>query len=174
MALFGLADIAAFVQPFADAYANSKAMSATTTAVHIGGLLAGGGLAIATDRTVLRTSLNDGLAQRAVLTNLASTHKLVVTALVAIVISGLAFLSADIKTFGVSPVYWTKMALVALLLLNGLRLRRAEARLQHSAVTLDNVEPVSPRDWRALRQSATTSLILWFTIMVLGVVLANS
>ncbi|MEP6762914.1 MAG: hypothetical protein ABJB66_01325 [Gemmatimonadaceae bacterium] len=174
MAPIGLEQIAALVQPFADLYANSKALSATTTVVHLGGLLGGGGLAIATDRTVLRTSKFDGLAQRNVLTDLSSTHRLVVTALVAIVLSGLVFLSADIKTFGVSRVYWTKMAVVGLLLLNGLRLWGIESRLKASAALGDEIEPLPDNEWRALRQSATVSLLFWFSIMTLGVVLANS
>ena len=171
---FNLEQITAFVQPFADVYAGSKAMSATTTAIHIGGLLGGGGLAIATDRAVLRTSRSDGVAQRNVLVDLSGTHSLVVMALAAIVLSGLVFLLADIKTFAVSKVYWAKMTLVALLLINGVRLWKIESRLNAAAVVGDGMQPLPDSDWRALRQSATVSLLFWFTIMVLGVVLANS
>lgn len=174
MFTIGLEQITAFVQPFADFYSGSKAMSATTTAIHIGGLLGGGGLAIATDRAVLRTLQTDGAAQRSVLVDLSGTHKLVVMALAAIVLSGMAFLLADVKTFAVSKVYWIKMTMVALLLLNGLRLWKIESRLKAAAVLGNEMQPLPDTDWGALRQSATVSLLFWFTIMVLGVVLANS
>ncbi|MEP6780067.1 MAG: hypothetical protein ABJC26_09275 [Gemmatimonadaceae bacterium] len=174
MIAISLEQITTLLQPIADVYANSKALSATTTAVHIGGLLGGGGLAIATDRAVLRTPKFDGLAQRNVLIDLSGTHKLVVTALSAIVLSGLVFLAADIKIFAVSPVYWIKMSLVALLLLNGLRLWRIESRLKASTALGNAADPLPDNEWRALRQSATISLLFWFAIMILGVVLANS
>ncbi len=166
--------IAAFVQPFADFYASSKALSATTTTLHIGGLLAGGGLAIATDRTVLRIPLDDSRAQRSAVLDLAATHRFVIGALVAIGFSGAMFLAADVKTFAVSPVYWVKMALVLLLLLNGLRLSRAETNVNRSTSDVGREAVVARSEWSVLRQSATLSLLLWFTIMTLGVVLANS
>ena len=169
-----LEQIGAWVQPLADVYSSSKAMSATTTAFHIGGLLGGGGLAIATDRAVLRVPKDDGAAQRSVLTDLSGTHTLVILALLAIVVSGLVFLAADIKTFAVSKVYWVKMALFAVLLLNGIRLSRIETRLKKAAAMAGDSAPLPAGDWSALRTSATTSLLFWFTIMVLGVVLANS
>ncbi len=166
--------IAAMVQPFADFYSGSKALSAATTVMHIGGLLAGGGLAIATDRTVLRVSPDNARAQRVALLDLAATHRLVIGALVAIAISGAMFLAADVKTFAVSRLYWTKMAFVFALLLNGLRLWRAETRVNRSTRELGDAAAVSAGEWGVLRQSAILSLILWFTIMTLGVVLANS
>ena len=166
--------VAAIVQPFADFYASSKAMSAVTTTLHIGGLLAGGGLAIATDRAVLRVPRDDWRAQRTALFDLAATHRLVIGALVAMGLSGAMFLAADVKTFAVSRVYWIKMALVLVLLLNGLRLRRAETRVNRSTQEAGADALVSPPEWAVLRQSAILSLLLWFTIMTLGVVLANS
>ena len=162
-----------FTQPFAAVYADSKVLSVGTTLMHIGGLLAGGGLAIATDRAVLRVSPLDGLMQRNVLEDLASTHKLVIGAIAVIVVSGLMFLAADAKTFLVSPLYWIKMSAVALLLLNGLRLWRAESRLQKSFSLLAAAEPMPTSAWRALRGGAVTSLVLWFSVMTLGVVLAG-
>ena len=166
--------VAALVQPFADFYADSKPLAIGTTVAHIGGMLAGGGLAIATDRAVLRMPLHDGRGQRAVLEDLASTHRLVIGSITVSLISGLAFLAADLKTFLASPVYWTKMGAVLLLLLNGLRLWRAEGRLQKSAIASDGTAPMPPAEWRALRGGAITSLVLWFAVMLLGVVLEGS
>lgn len=161
-------------QPFADIYSDSKPLSVGTTIVHVGGLLAGGGLAITTDRAVLRMPLNDAVGQRNVLTDLAATHSLVITALGALVVSGLMFLAADVKTFLVSPLYWAKMGSFLLLMLNGLRLWRAEDRLAHSTRMLDASEPMPISDWKSLRAGAITSLVLWFLIMALGVVLESA
>jgi fumarate reductase subunit D len=166
--------IAAIVQPFADIYSNSKPLSVGTTIAHVGGLLAGGGLAITTDRAVLRMPLGDAAGQRAVLEDLATTHTLVITSLGTIVVSGLMFLAADVKTFLVSPLYWVKMACVAILLLNGLRLWRAEHRLGHSTRILEASAPMPAREWRALRVGAITSLVFWFVIMALGVALESA
>ncbi|MEO7362035.1 MAG: hypothetical protein ABI120_17015 [Gemmatimonadaceae bacterium] len=164
----------ALAQPFADVYADNKVLSIGTTMLHIGGLLAGGGLAIATDRAVLRATPLHGAAQRAVLEDLASTHKLVVSAIGVSVVSGLLFLAADVKTFLTSPVYWVKMAGVLLLLVNGLRLWRAEGRLRKSMSMSASPEALPAAEWQALRGGAITSLVLWFAVMALGVVLEGS
>jgi len=164
----------ALAQPFADVYADSKVLSTGTTMLHIGGLLAGGGLAIATDRAVLRATQLNGAVQRAVLEDLASTHKLVVSAIGVLLVSGLMFLAADVKTFLTSPVYWVKMSGVFLLLLNGLRLWRAEGRLHKSVSSSTSPDALPPAEWRALRGGASTSLVLWFAVMAMGVVLEGS
>lgn len=169
-----LEKLVAFVQPFADVYSENKVLSVGTTMLHIGGLLAGGGLAIATDRSVLRMPIQDGAGQRSVLDDLASTHKLVIGSIGVLLISGLMFLAADLKTFFTSTVYWIKMAAVALLLLNGLRLWRAESRLQKSVTLVPGSAPMPEAEWRALRGGAITSLVLWFVVMALGVVLEGS
>ncbi len=169
-----LEKLIALAQPFADVYAEHKVLSIGTTMLHIGGLLAGGGLAIATDRAVLRMPSQYGVGQRAVLDDLATTHTLVVSAIGVLLVSGLMFLAADVKTFLTSPVYWVKMSGVFLLLLNGLRLWRAEGRLQQSVSKSGGTEPMPPAEWRALRGGAITSLVLWFAVMALGVVLEGS
>lgn len=166
--------LTALAQPFADVYSDSKVLSVGTTMLHIGGLLAGGGLAIATDRAVLRMPATNGAGQRAVLDDLASAHKLVIGAIAVLAISGLMFLAADIGTFLVSPVYWTKMTAVLLLLLNGLRLWRAEGRLRKSVAQTGTEEPMPAAEWRALKSGAIASLVLWFAILALGVVLEGS
>ena len=174
MPLPGLEQLDAFLQPFATAFADSKLLSMSVTVVHVGGMLAGGGLAITTDRAVLRMPEHNAAGQRAVLDDLSATHKMVIASLVVIGLSGLTFLAADIKTFAVSPLYWTKMFMVFLLLLNGLRLWSAEGRLKKSVLSLPHAAPMPLREWRALRIGAITSLVLWFTIMALGVILGNS
>lgn len=173
MVMGPLDQLAAVVQPFADFYADSKALIVGATTMHIGGLLAGGGLAISCDRSILRCPRKDGLAQRRVLSDIKSTHVIVITALACIVTSGLLFLAADLTTFVSSPVYWFKMSVVAVLLLNGVRLQRAEKRLNAAAWLLIDDAPLEQKSWNTLRISAVTSVVAWFTILFCGAVLAN-
>ena len=83
-----------------------------------------------------------------------------------VVVSGLALLTSDIETFWGSWIYWGKMALVVLLLINGLMMTRTEKTL-----TADT-SGQSP-GWDSLRRTAVTSLMLWFAIALAGVALAN-
>jgi len=158
--------IVQFFQPWNDYYSHSKGAETVVQFLHIGSLLLAGGLAITTDRGTLR-------AVRGVLTDrsqhlreLAAVHRWVITGLVVVVISGLAMLTADIETFFGSWIFWTKMALVALLLVNGLMMMRAETVLAKDAA------PASPA-WASLRRGAVASLALWFIITALGVALVN-
>ncbi|MGE5101410.1 MAG: hypothetical protein ACM3SX_15585, partial [Deltaproteobacteria bacterium] len=62
--------------------------------------------------------------------------------------------------------YWTKMALVVVLLTNGWMMTRTEASLRRDATE------TSPH-WRSLHRTAVTSVTLWFVIAAFGVALAN-
>lgn len=153
-------------QPWNDFYSHSKGAETVVQYLHIGGLLLAGGLAISADRGTLR-AMREAIAERPThLRDLATVHRWVITGLVVVVLSGLALVTADIETFFGSWLYWTKMALVVLLLINGLMMTRAEAGLR-----LDPSE--SSPAWRALHRSAVRSLFLWFVIAAFGVALVN-
>ncbi|HEX3866524.1 MAG TPA: DUF6644 family protein [Gemmatimonadaceae bacterium] len=155
-----------FLKPWADFYSHSKAMETVVQSLHIGGLLLGGGMAIAADRTTLR-ALRAPLADRSrYVAELSTVHRWVLTGLGIVVVSGVALVTADIETFFGSWMYWTKMALVAVLLLNGYWITLAER------VLAKEVSESSPH-WRTLERTAKTSLALWFTITVFGVALVN-
>jgi hypothetical protein len=83
----------------------------------------------------------------------------VVPALAMIVATGLLMTLSDTETFLVSPVYWSKMALVGLLLLNGLALVAAERKAAS--------EP--PGTWLWLVLTSTASLVLWLATLFVGV-----
>jgi hypothetical protein len=147
------------IDAWKEMYSNSVVWRSAVLFAHLGGILIGGGTAIATDRLTLRATPNDPHLLRIV----SGTHRIVVTAIACIAISGLLMLAADLDTFLISKVFWTKMALVALLLINGLRLLRAEQAAKSGA----------PSGWARLRGASITSLVLWVLIALMGSVLAN-
>lgn len=154
------------LKPWADFYSHSKTAVTIVQFVHIGGLLMGGGLAIAADRGTLRALRLAAHERHGHLRDLADVHRWVLSGLAAVVVSGLLLLAADIETFFGSWIFWVKMALVAVLLANGYRMTRTEAALQHGAAE-------DTAQWNKLHGVAVTSLGLWFVVALLGVALAN-
>lgn len=153
-------------KPWNDFYSHSKATETLVVFLHIGGLLLAGGLAISADRGTLRGMQRGGDARMHPLKELAAVHRWVITGLTVVVLSGVALLTSDLETFFVSWIFWVKMGLIILLLINGLMMTRAEASLAKDA------GDASPH-WGVLRRTAATSLTLWFTVVLLGVALAN-
>jgi hypothetical protein len=152
-------------QPWADLYGDSRAVSIAVTFTHLGGLLIAGGTAIAADRATLSTPVHD-TERRRQLDVLAAAHRAVLVALIAVVVSGILLFAADIETYRASPVYWTKMTLVALLLGNGYRMAREERTIRRDG--LDAAR------WRRLRNAAVASIALWLLTTLAGVVLVEA
>lgn len=153
-------------EPWNKFYGHSKAAETVVTFFHVGGLLLAGGLAIAADRGTLR-ALRVTVAERPHYTReLAAVHQWVLSGLIAVVVSGLAMLAADIETFWASGIFWAKMALFVVLLINGLMMTRAEAAVRHDP------SESSPA-WNRLHRTAVSSLVLWFIITALGIALVN-
>jgi hypothetical protein len=75
-------------------------------------------------------------------------------------------LAADLESLAVSPVFWVKMGLIALLLFNGYQMLQTERRLQ--------LNPVDQRQWNRLRAASLLSLALWFTVVLAGSILPNA
>jgi hypothetical protein len=140
-------------------YSNSAVWRTVILYAHIAGLLVGGGCAIAADRLTLTSPPDDPLPLRA----LAGVHPWVIGSLGVMVVSGLLMLAANVETYLVSAVFWTKMLLVVFLLMNGLRLVRAEQAARRG----------EPAGWRRLRGASLTSLTLWLLIALLGATLPN-
>lgn len=140
-------------------YSNSAAWRTVILYAHLGGMLVGGGCALATDRLTLMSSPNDAHQLRVI----GGAHRLIVVCIGLIAASGLLMLAANLDTYLMSKVFWTKMLLVIFLLMNGLRLVRAEAAARAGA----------PSGWSRLRGASISSLILWLSIAFLGTVLPN-
>jgi uncharacterized membrane protein len=155
--------IAGALARWSSLYANLAALRSAVTFAHIGGLLGGGGAAIAADRGMLIALRQDASARRAQLVALAGTHRVVMIGLAVVIISGLLIFAADVDTFLYSWVFWIKMGLIAALLGNGLVLQSAE---QRALIGGDEASG-------CLRATAIASLALWFLTTLAGAVLPN-
>jgi hypothetical protein len=83
----------------------------------------------------------------------------VVPALAVVVATGALMTLADTETFFASRLYWTKLGLVGLLLLNGLGLLAAERAAANGR----------PKAWLGLGLASSASLVLWLVILFAGV-----
>lgn len=158
--------LVALLKPWNDFYGHSKLTETIVVFFHVGGLLLAGGLAIAADRGTLR-ALRVTMTERPHYTReLAAVHRWVLTGLTLVVVSGLAMLASDLETFWGSWIFWTKMALFVLLLVNGLFMTRAEAAIRDDTAG-------DSAAWVTLHRTAVSSLGLWFALTALGIALVN-
>jgi hypothetical protein len=116
--------------PWQAAYSDSTVISTSVTTVHVVAIVFGAGLAIAADRATLRHARGDDGERLRLLGEIHATHRPVLIALALMFVSGAALAAADIKTFVGAPVFWIKLGLVTLLLMNGVVLERTEASLK--------------------------------------------
>jgi hypothetical protein len=164
-----LTQLATLLQPWQTAYSDSRVISTAVTGAHVLSLFLGGGLAVAADRTSLRAAGRSPEERLLFLREQRGVHRPVVAALAVLLLSGVLLAAADVETFAASPVFWIKMALVALLLVNGAVMVRMEGRLlaASDAGAADDVE----RGWGRMRTAAVLSLLLWTLTAVAGQVL---
>lgn len=155
------------VARWAHLYSDRKAVSEAVTFIHLGGVLLAGGMAVAADRATLRLArvpAGDARTGEWALAEIAGVHRLVLWGLVLIFASGLLQTLADLDTYLTSVVYWSKLALVAVLLANGWVRLRAEHRVRRG----------ERGAWPAYRRTSIASLGLWFTLVLLGTILTGN
>ena len=155
--------LAQLLDSWASLYANHAALRTAVEFAHIGGLTVGGGCAITADLATLTRGQSDGAMRTSHVALLRWTHLLVIAGLTGLFSSGLLLLAADVDTYWPSRLFWIKMALVLLLLVNGVFLRRSEQR----------VGAGDPAAWPPLRRTATLSLALWSLTTLAGAALPN-
>lgn len=151
-----------FVQPWASLYSDNKLVNSMVMFVHLGGLLIGGGGAVAADRATIRHRRTTEAEQRYHLADLHAVHRVVLWALAITFVSGLLMLAGDLEALLGLTVFWVKMALIAVLLLNGLLMTRVERRVQAGA----------DAHWGRLRTVSAISLSLWLAIVLVSTLLA--
>ncbi len=157
-----LIDLAA---PWADLMKHSKITKTIVLFLHIAPIVVGGGIAIGLDRLSLRLSKGEASDRGRHLAELANTHNLVIVSLAVSIISGLALVAGEIDNFPTSWIFWLKMAFIAVLLVNGLRMKSIELSMARNGPT--------EADWTRLHTVALSSITLWLTITFLGVALSK-
>ncbi|HEY7895737.1 MAG TPA: hypothetical protein VIC24_12640 [Gemmatimonadaceae bacterium] len=168
--MFPMQQLVHALEPWQSAYSNSKALPTVVTAVHLGALLFGGGLAVTSDRAMLR-ALRAGPAERErQLGVIHGSHRTVLAALTLMLVSGLLMATADVKTFLTTPAFYVKLGFVTLLVLNGAALTFTETRLRRAAASPSGAEAGL---WDRLRLTCRLSMALWGATLVAGVTLAN-
>ncbi len=143
-------------------YSNHAAVRTSIAFVHVAALTTGGGAAITSDWRLLSSRRLDEAARRTQLSAVQQVHRVVAFGLVLIAISGLLLFAADVETYLYSRVFWIKMGLTTLLLVNGGALLAAERRASLGHDT-----------WSALRATTVISLALWLLTTLSGVALPN-
>ncbi len=166
--------LARLFTPWHDLFGGSTIYPTVTEATHLLAMFIGGGLAVAADRTTLRLAREKRELRRALLSELCYLHRPVLIALSISLLSGLAFLAADIDVFLLSPAFYIKMTLVALLLANGVLLQETESSLRR-ALKDDPVlaDSFATRQWDRLRFRSICSMALGCATLVAGVVLCK-
>jgi len=151
--------VASAVESWADFYGHHQLVSVAVRYLHLAGLIMGGGTALAADRQILRAARSGPSARSGIVAALDASHRVVVPALAVVVTTGFLMTASDTETFFASRLYWSKMGLVGLLLLNGLGLLAAERAIAGER----------PRGWLWLGLTSAASLVLWLTILFFGV-----
>jgi hypothetical protein len=156
-----------FAQPWADLYNNHTAVQTAVTFGHFGGMMLAGGFALAADRSTLRAARAGEAERKRHLSELQSTHRLVVPALTLTAFTGVLMFAADLESLAGSWAFWVKLGLVGLLLANGAFMLSAERGVQGPARSAE-------RAWGRLRRAAVGSLVLWFAVVLAGTVLQTA
>ena len=153
------------VDTWASIYANSATLRSAISFVHVGGLVGGGGCAVAADRATLRAFRRapEGSVADEV-HHLHSVHNVVLAGLAAVIVSGVLLMLADLDAYLTATVFWIKMALMVALFVNGSILVRSALR----------AEAGDARARTALWRASIASIILWFATTLAGTVLPNA
>jgi hypothetical protein len=151
--------LASTIDSWAAFYDAHRMVSVAVRYVHVAGLVVGGGTALATDRQVLKTLRSGPTGRASTVAALHESHRVVVPALALVVLTGLLMTASDTATFLGSPLFWTKMGLVGLLLLNGVGLLAAERAVARERAS----------GWAWLGLTSAASLLLWLVILFFGI-----
>ena len=150
------------LKSWSEYYGNHQAVSVAVRFIHLVGLVLGGGTALFIDRQVLRAARGNEEEKHEALRYLRNAHALVIPWLATLGITGILMTAADTETFLVSRVYWIKMAVVALLAVNGGVLLLAEKRVMQLGAA---------KTWSRLVTVSTISFLLWIGALLMGILL---
>jgi hypothetical protein len=145
-------------------YSGSAALRSAIAFAHVGGLVTGGGCAIAADLGTLQALRRGREALALELTRLHASHRLVIVSLFVVIASGVLLMLADLDAYLASTAFWIKMALLVVLIVNGMALVQTGARA------------ATGRDAAVarLRLVSVVSVVLWLATTLMGAVLPNA
>ncbi|MHB8838940.1 MAG: hypothetical protein ACYC7F_08320 [Gemmatimonadaceae bacterium] len=158
--------LAELTKPWAKFYSRSDAAQAIVLFTHLAGMLGGGGLSISADRAMWKARTATDEVRARLLAEVSATHRPVIIGLAMAAVSGLFMLAADVEAYLPSPIFWGKMAALALLLINGRWLQTLEEKARRAPATL-------PAAWPRIGLSSRFSYVLWFAVVLGGVLLVN-
>ena len=147
------------VEWWSGVYGDHRAVSVLIRYLHLAGIVVGGGAALTADRRALG-AWRSGRRRDEAIADARRTHRVVVPSLAVVAMTGALMAAADLATFTASRVYWLKMILVALLVVNGGLLVRFESSAGQSENT---------GAWRGLGTVSAMSLVLWLAVLLVGV-----
>jgi hypothetical protein len=147
------------IDAWAALYDAHRMVSVTVRYLHLAALVVGGGAALAADRRILKAAGSGPAERAATVAAVAASHQVVVSALAVVIATGVLMAAADTATFLGSQLFWSKIGLVGLLLLNGAGLVAAER-----AASRDR-----SRGWPWLVFTSAASLFLWLAVLFMGV-----
>ena len=157
--------LARLAEPWNSLYSDSKAVASAVLFLHLVPLLFAGGTALVADRATIRAARGSGQDRARQLVELSRAHLLVIGGLALSFASGVLLFLSDVDTFLASLVFWIKLGLVGLLLLNGFVMTRTERALARGGDERSL--------WARLRAVAVLSLVLWLATTLVGVLLTN-
>ena len=161
-------DLVGLTAPWRALYSRSAPVEISVVGTHVLSMLVAGGLAIAHDRGTLRAGRWTPAIREHHFEELHAVHLTVVIALAICMLSGIALFAADVKTWIVSVPFWIKMALIVMLLGNGLIMTASEGSLRL------NIGGSAAAAWSRIRASSIVSALLWGSIALVSVVLSLS
>jgi uncharacterized membrane protein len=175
-ALLSIPDVGqidAFAEPWRHLYSQSPLLSTLILFGHLGGLLAAGGLTVAAERATLRVDPQSDTDRRRHLADLAQLRGTIRAAFAVSLVSGAMLFFADVEAFAASRIFWTKMTLVALLLVNTLVTARLDSALRRGDdAAAPDMSAARTRAWHRRRAGAIASATLWFGLVFVGAALA--
>ncbi|HEX7980533.1 MAG TPA: hypothetical protein VF461_18160 [Gemmatimonadaceae bacterium] len=165
-----VATVDALAEPWQKLYAHSTLVATLVLFGHVAGLFVAGALTYSTESGALRLDLADEGERRRYLRVASPARSATALALAVAMCSGILLFLADLEAFAVSRVFWTKMCLVVLLLVNAIVASRLDARLLR-----ESDAPIAQRAslWRRRRASAWATAALWFALVLSGTALAS-
>jgi hypothetical protein len=149
---------------WAEFYGRSDVLQFIAGFGHAAAILLAGLTALSADREVLR-ALRQPRLRSGALAKLQRSHRRVFIGLGFALLTGLTMLSAQLATLARSPLLWLKLTALLALVWNGRRILERERLLR--------AQPDSAERWQDMKAPAQTSVALWLTIPLIGILLTT-